>query len=254
MSDTSTAQALARSSEPSRWFPIAVESFGFPVRPRKSSGLFAITHLFRILEFANPEDVVGTRAADRRVVACPICEPPTWIPIGPDEYQTCASCRTQLMVFPPSIEEGEIACGTVRIPTYDNEYVKLVVTEQVIWVDGRLDLFASEVVQDVWRLVPRPRRTIFAVPYAGLTPAGLQPLIDICAASNDADRSTIVITDVIESPRQRASTSQRAHRLEGSTSRARCGHANRLPPSGCGYGAREPGSGTRNAGSASRSP
>jgi hypothetical protein len=48
--------------------------------------------------------------------------------------------------------------------------------------------------------VPRPRRIIFAVPYAGMTPAGLQPLIDICAASNDTDRSTIVITGVIESP------------------------------------------------------
>lgn len=170
---------------------------------KRIADILNLTRLNTVFEFATPEDVVGVRAAGRLVVACPTCQPPTWIPLGPDEYQSCGSCRMQLRLFLPSIlneEEGEIACRSVRIPTYDNEYVRLVVDdEQVIWVDGRLDLFASEAVQDIWALVPRPRRIIFAVPHTGLTPAGLQPLIDICTASNDTDRSTIVITGVIES-------------------------------------------------------
>ena len=169
----------------------------------KIKDLFALTHLLSVFEFAKPEDLIGGRAAGRLVVACPICTPPIWLTLIPNDYQSCGSCRIQLMLSRTSIgnqDEGEIECTTVRIPTYDNEYVKLVVTdEQVIWVEGRLDLFAAEAVQDLWRLVPRPRRTIFAVPSARLTPAGLQPLLEICAVSNDSERSTIVLIGVLES-------------------------------------------------------
>jgi anti-sigma B factor antagonist len=166
--------------------------------------VFTLTHLTKVFEFAQPEDVVGIQVNGQLAVACPSCTQPTsWIDVIANKPLSCRSCGIELTLSASSIAtaQKEIDCETLRIPTYENEHVKLVIAgEQVIAVEGRLDLFASEAVVDIWRLVPRPRRIIFAVPYVGMTSAGLQPLIELCAVSNHADRSAIVVTGAIESP------------------------------------------------------
>jgi hypothetical protein len=102
------------------------------------------TQLITVFEFANPEDVVGVRANDRLAVSCPIC-PEKWITLASGGYTSCPTCNVQLAISsPPSLSaqgEGYIDCGIMQIPTYKNEYVKLVLRdEQLVWVSGRLDL------------------------------------------------------------------------------------------------------------------
>lgn len=169
--------------------------------------LFQLTKLVTIFEVLSPEDLVG-HLTDRRIVAsCPSCEPDSWIALraGP-EYQPCRRCGIQLKLSSwPSVPEGgeaDVECEILRAPTYDDEYVRLVIaTTQTISVEGRLDLFASEVVTRIWHLVPPPRRVVFEVAQSQYTEAGLQPLLDLCAIADESNRSAIVITGVTDQSR-----------------------------------------------------
>ena len=166
-----------------------------------------LTKLFTVFEVLSPEDLVGNLADRRLVASCPSCEPGSWIALraGP-EYQPCRRCGIQLKLSSwPSVPEGgevDVECAILRAPTYDDEYVRLVIgTTQTITVKGRLDLFASDVVTRIWHLVPAPRRVIFEIAQSQYTEAGLQPLLDLCAISDESNRSAIVITGVTEKSR-----------------------------------------------------
>lgn len=170
-------------------------------------GVLQLTKLLNIFEVLSPEDLIGHVADERLVASCPACEQDSWIPLraGP-EYQPCRRCGIQLKLSSwPSVPEGgeaDVGCAILRSPTYDDEYVRLVIgTTQTITVERRLDLFASEVVTRVWHLLPPPRRVIFEVAQSQYTEAGLQPLLDLCAISDESNRGAIVITGVTDQSR-----------------------------------------------------
>ena len=62
---------------------------------------------------------------------------------------------------------------------------------QTLTVENRLDLFASEVARRIWRFLPPPRRVVFTVEQSRFTAAGLEPLLDRCAASDDQERAAV---------------------------------------------------------------
>ena len=169
--------------------------------------VLVLTKLVTVFELRSPEDLVGQLADERLVACCPSCGPDSWISLRVGlEYQPCQRCGIQLKLTSwPSVPEGgevDVECAILRAPTYDDEYVRLVIgTTQTITVEGRSDLFASEVVTRIWHLVPTPRCVVFEVAQSQYTEAGLQPLLDLCAISDESNRSAIVITGVTDQSR-----------------------------------------------------
>ena len=169
--------------------------------------VFQLTKLATIFDVISPEDLVRHLADERLVASCPSCGPDSWVSLRVGlEYQPCRRCGIQLKLSSwPSVPEGgevDVECAILRTPAYDDEYVRLVIgTTQTITVEGRLDLFASEVVTRIWHLVPPPRRVVFEVAQSQYTEAGLQPLLDLCAIADESNRSAIVITGVTDQSR-----------------------------------------------------
>jgi anti-sigma B factor antagonist len=174
---------------------------------KRISDLLAITKLERVFEIADPEELIGALSDERLVAWCPICTPATLIPLRPGpEYQVCGKCGVQLKLsswpeVPPD-SEIKVDCAILRVATYDNEYVRVEISDfQTLSVENRLDLFASEVAEQIWRLLPSPRRVVFIVDQSRFTNAGLKPLLDRCAVSDDQERAAVVITGVTDETR-----------------------------------------------------
>ena len=80
-----------------------------------------------------------------------------------DEYQCCPVCAIQFKVTYVVPFLGELRAAHVpafRLPTYDGESVDVVVgTPSILVINGRLDLFASEAVEQAIALLPGRARS-----------------------------------------------------------------------------------------------
>ena len=87
----------------------------------------------------------------------------------------------------------------LRFATYDNEYVRVTPGQPfLVTLDGRLDLFAFERVERVWKAIPSPRRVVFTIRDA--TDAGFAKLLALCDTSPDSSQAVIVATHLLAEP------------------------------------------------------
>lgn len=174
---------------------------------QRINDLLRLTKLVEIFDVVQAEEIVGVFSADHLAASCPICVPANWIALrAVSEYQSCARCGLELQLpsWPLVAKGGEatVECAMFRSPTYDGEYVNLEIAEvQRIVFDKRVDVFASEVAERLWRLLPPPRRVVFGVGHQNFTDDGLQTLLNLCAISTDDSRSVVAITGVDDKSR-----------------------------------------------------
>ncbi|HYJ87380.1 MAG TPA: hypothetical protein VEW46_15065 [Pyrinomonadaceae bacterium] len=98
----------------------------------------------------------------------------------------CELWRTDLCKGGASGAEIQVSISELALPTYAQENISVTAgMPTTITVNGRLDLFASEVLEKAWLTVPLPRRVIFHVGRE-ISSAGMQKLLGLCKEENSA--------------------------------------------------------------------
>jgi anti-sigma B factor antagonist len=161
--------------------------------------LLSITTLLRVIEPFNSVDEALVDLGTIRVqTTCPRCGPDSWMRLAETyEYQCCPVCAMQFKVTYVVPFLGELRAAHVpafRLPTYDGESVDVIVgTPSILVINGRLDLFASETVEQAIALLPRPRQVVCKPGTPDITPSGFDALLRLCHASRDDSRLAISI-------------------------------------------------------------
>jgi anti-sigma B factor antagonist len=106
------------------------------------------------------------------------------------EEQRCPECGGLFRVAPIDVpESGEATAPAtlLRLPTYDQEHLEVRLEEAfVIELVGRLDLFASELLQKAWRSLPLPRRALLDLRRTTeLSPKGVAALLELCTPTEE---------------------------------------------------------------------
>lgn len=185
-----------------------------------------ISRLSEVFDVYEGEDMARLLQGDDLEALCPACEPASWISVrSGSEYQSCRRCGIELKLPPwPSVPQGGeavIDCAILRSPTYDGEYVHLEIAEmQRIVFDNRLDLFASEAAERLWRLLPPPRRVLFGVGQGTFTDDGLQALLKLCVNATDESRAAIAITGLDDTSRDKLPKHPAVHYSVAAAARA----------------------------------
>src|SRR5262249_9712684 len=123
-------------------------------------------------EVACPVEGCGGIARSRRILLRNMAE------------MRCLRCSAAFCVdlgVPDERGMFDAAGHSIRIPTYDNEYIYVDMTSlRRIAVVGRLDLFAADVLQQAWITVPPPRHmTIDLQRTTELSDRGLETLLGL---------------------------------------------------------------------------
>lgn len=155
-----------------------------PTKP--ITDLLSITKLLSVFAVFHSVDEALVELANIRVQAtCPRCGPDSWVRLAEtDEYQSCPVCAMQFKVayFPAKPLTARVTA--FRLPTYDRESVDVVVgAPSILTIRGRLDLFASEIVEQAVGLLPPHRQVVCRPGTADISPSGFNALLRLCGAS-----------------------------------------------------------------------
>jgi anti-sigma B factor antagonist len=108
------------------------------------------------------------RALESLELSCPVCG--GWfrtLPDAPFRRHFCAACRATVDLAVDAIGAEHVETARVVfiiIPTYDADVLTMSVdAAPVIKLPARLDLFSSEAVEKIWRLLPLRRRAIIDI-------------------------------------------------------------------------------------------
>jgi anti-sigma B factor antagonist len=160
--------------------------------------LLVITKLMTVFDtYESVDEAVNSFAAESKHISCPVHGCANLIPVSHLETLTCTTCGAELRMRPsPSGESNQVSIGSLGLPTYETEYIRIDPgSPTIIRIVGRLDLFASEVLERAWLTIPLPRRVIFRVDMTHeVSPAGMQKLCILCANRNEDSASVILIS------------------------------------------------------------
>jgi anti-sigma B factor antagonist len=165
---------------------------------RKICDIWGIQKLITVFEiFDDVAAALASFGVDTFLSACPLCGiDVAFTTIGPST-QRCTSCSAEF-VFAGDGAGGAREVDRIRLTTYDGESVSL----RSGWpyelsLQGRLDVFAAEGLEDVWRVVPSPRRVLIdlGADCRRVSPRGLGALADLCLPGPDGGRTVAWLHD-----------------------------------------------------------
>lgn len=154
---------------------------------KRLTDLFSLTKLITLFQIHQSLDSALQFYAGgiRLQVTCPRCVPQAWILVSlVREYQQCALCGMEVKITLPAVSAEavmSISATTFRLPTYEGECVSVVLGAPTrVLIDGRLDLFAAEAVEQAVRLIPSPRSVVFSLGTDDLNDTGMAALVRMC--------------------------------------------------------------------------
>lgn len=159
--------------------------------------VLVITKLLTVYDvYDSVEEALDAFATEDKYICCPVrgCDSLILVCI-PELAGTCTSCGTELSLRPsPSGESNQVSITSLRLPTYEREHINIDLgAPTTICILGRLDLFASEVLEKAWLTVRPPRRVIFRINLSNeVSPAGVQRLLGLCASKGRNSKGVIV--------------------------------------------------------------
>jgi anti-sigma B factor antagonist len=166
--------------------------------------LLANTKLLTVIEVLSADDLVFGREAEQWTALCPRCKPATSIRLRrEDEYQSCARCGLGIKFsgLPALKKETAVQCDRFRLATYEGEHVLLQIGQRhEITVRGRLDLFASEIVAELWNLITTRRRVLVIADGSEVSDAGLQRVLMLCDSQSEPSHAAIFLKGVPVAP------------------------------------------------------
>ena len=177
---------------------------------RVENFLSGLTNLISIFDVGNTiDDALRLFEPSDFEVSCPVCPTDSWVTLlntsGSYPSLTCPTCLTRYSVRADADSlkaagsdkgaDRPIPVAELDLRTYEGERIHVSSGPPVqIQIVGRLDLFASEVVEKAWRLIPAPRRVVFPMGYytTEFTDKGLARVLDLCRWT-DNDRAVVQI-------------------------------------------------------------
>jgi anti-sigma B factor antagonist len=180
---------------------------------KRIEDLLSIEKLLYLFDtYSRIEDAVAGFTSASIDVLCPVCRPPHWCTLrGPAHSRRlptlfCGACLTSaaLSFQQPNLEAlvidtscNGVAVTSLSFPTYSEERVHVQLgVPCTITIEGRLDIFAWEVVEKAWRVIPTPRRVVFPLDYRtrSATAPALAKLLELCGHWTDESRTVIQVT------------------------------------------------------------
>lgn len=165
----------------------------------KLHDLLTITKLLTVYDvYDNIEEAVKSFDREDSYLRCPVHGCANLIlfaGLQPRLGGTCKKCGTHFRLRPLSPDGNLVSIVSLHLGTYENEYIDVAPDlRTTIRIVGRLDLFASEVLERAWLTVPPPRRILFhlTMPHE-ITPAGMQKLLSLCAGKESDSKGVIVV-------------------------------------------------------------
>jgi hypothetical protein len=148
--------------------------------------------------FDNEADAVKSFYTVPPYCLCPVCGQRSEAPLRGGVHsatQRCSTCDCQFTIDSSTQTGKQVLVESCRIPTYQHEYFEIVsgapFTVQIV---GRLSLFSSSALKDVWRVLPAPRRVVFDLQQATeITSEGWDALAALLARKKKDDRAAVCI-------------------------------------------------------------
>jgi anti-anti-sigma factor len=145
-------------------------------------------------------------------LSCPVnpCGGRTAVPRGgmrnPEDFLSCPQCRAQFRVgpWPPTGPPPTIVTVlALRLMTYVGEHIDAIPgLPSFLSLSGRLDLFASEVLEKIWLNLPPPRRVVVDLRAATeVSDPGALALLRMC---QDKDNRAALLVDASKPEQARA--------------------------------------------------
>ena len=161
--------------------------------------LLVITKLLTAFDcYETVEEAIKSFDAQNLYTSCPVYGCDNFISFTGRRGRTidCRQCGARFFTKRRSSGyKAGILINSVRFPTYDSEYIDITPGAPTIFkVVGRLDLFASEVLECAWLTLPSPRRVVFQLgARCDITKPGMQKLVALCSGS-EADTKAVILT------------------------------------------------------------
>ncbi len=153
----------------------------------KMQDRFVITKLLTVFDVYETLDA-ALQAFDGRdvYISCPVHQCDGSIAFGSlASFARCMTCGATLTLESGMSSIGIIEFSTraLRLQTYAEECLTVFPgAPTTIVIDGRLDLFASEVLKKAWLTIPSPRYVLFRLEASSeISPPGVQSLLEFCA-------------------------------------------------------------------------
>jgi anti-sigma B factor antagonist len=166
--------------------------------------LLSVTKLLTVFELVADQDIEHLADTTPVFVRCPLCGPATSFRVpSPEATLECPGCGATIKLTPWAPHEGERVafCLQLSIPTYEGECIDFTSQDRDdVRIHARLDLFVSEVIERLWRVLPAPRRVVFRAQYANATDTGLSRILTLCRPV-DTNRAAVVLPDISDAAR-----------------------------------------------------
>ena len=171
--------------------------YGLQPNIRNTLTMTRLLQLF--VELESLDEIISVLGEATLFGACPICgDRFRIIPKRPD--QQCGECEAALTLSFPDVTRDSADVTGLRLPTYRGEHVRLNVTMPCrIGIAGRVDLFAAEAFEQIWKVVPIPRQVVVVMSghqYAITTP-GWDRVQTLCGDRKD-NRVALALEDLEE--------------------------------------------------------
>jgi anti-sigma B factor antagonist len=198
----SNLDSTGLSEMASAWFRISRAGGRIVVchQSKKMEDIWAITRLQTFYQaYRSVTDAVNSfRALGSLEIACPACG--SWFRTLLDVAlgrHFCTSCRATVGLADDAVaaeQVGTARVASIIIPTYEgNALTMSVEAAPVIKLPARLDLFSSEAVEKIWRLLPLPRRAIIDISEVQeLSMPGMAALFELGAEERDGSQTAFL--------------------------------------------------------------
>jgi anti-sigma B factor antagonist len=183
---------------------------------KRLEDLFAITKLSEVFPRLDSLDDVIALVGERPILAtCPLCGARVHI-ILQLEFQRCGRCEADLKFSLPDLQGVSAEVTAIRLRTYDGEHVWFSAgSPGVVELTGRLDLFASEVLERIWKVLPAPKPVLIVMngQNAARTERGWERL-QMLAVDHPENHVAILLTGLPEDTQIQIQTKVPIYRAE----------------------------------------
>jgi anti-sigma B factor antagonist len=163
---------------------------------RHSQDLLGMTKLMTIYDvWETVEEGVAKLGELDAHIFCPVHECHKLTPFFDSWGRgTCVYCGAEFHVKVVPSGPNKVSITSLVLRTYLSESIRIDHgTPTTITIDGRLDLFASEILEKAWLTVPPPRHVLFRVDrLVDISPPGMQKLLALCD-SREGDSSAVIL-------------------------------------------------------------
>lgn len=138
---------------------------------------------------------------------CPVCRTgmgPTSVDGVSWQVQNCPSCRARVQVGEGTASGSAVQVLEIDVPTREGECFHVTCDRPVtVSVVGRLDLFSSSTLVQLWSAIPSPKRVLFHLDErVEISAPGWTKLMELVSRADGVDRATVFLDSIDRLPEE----------------------------------------------------